>query len=42
MDTVLLMHELGYVHRDIKPANIIYSKKDKIWKLTDFGLSEKI
>jgi serine/threonine protein kinase len=31
----------GIVHRDLKPENILYSKKDKIYKIADFGMSRR-
>lgn len=31
------MHKTEYAHKDIKPQNIIYSIKDKNWKIADFG-----
>ncbi|KAL4510154.1 hypothetical protein ABPG72_010347 [Tetrahymena utriculariae] len=36
------MHELNYAHKDIKPQNIIYSIKDKCWKIADFGCIQVI
>ena len=36
---MISINEKGYTHRDIKPENILI--KDKIFKLTDFGLSKK-
>lgn len=29
----------GIVHRDLKPENILYSKKDNIYKISDFDLA---
>ncbi|KAL4466980.1 hypothetical protein ABPG74_010577 [Tetrahymena malaccensis] len=36
------MHSLNYAHKDIKPQNIIYSIKDKCWKIADFGCIQVI
>ncbi|EAR96986.2 tetratricopeptide repeat protein (macronuclear) [Tetrahymena thermophila SB210] len=36
------MHTLNYAHKDIKPQNIIYSIKDKCWKIADFGCIQVI
>lgn len=36
---ILEIHQQNFIHRDIKPHNIIYSKNDRSWKLTDFGLA---
>jgi len=44
------IHRKGHIHRDIKPANgvalyhvtdvlVLYSRKDALWKLADFGLT---
>jgi serine/threonine protein kinase len=33
------MHEISLAHLDIKPGNIIYSLKNKCYKLIDFGQS---
>ena len=32
-------HQQNIVHRDIKPGNIMYSPKDKLVKITDFGIA---
>lgn len=32
-------HQAGVVHRDIKPANVMYDKKTKTVKVTDFGIA---
>lgn len=32
-------HQQHVVHRDIKPANIIYDKKKRVAKITDFGVA---
>ena len=39
LETVLKIHELNVSHKEINPSNFIFSKKDKIWKLNDFGVS---
>ena len=36
------MHELNISHKEVCPNNYIYSKKDKMWKLNDFGVSINI
>lgn len=33
-------HSIGIIHRDIKPSNILIDPKNKIAKLTDFGISK--
>jgi serine/threonine protein kinase len=44
------IHQKGHIHRDIKPANgvtlysnadilVLYSSKDDLWKLAEFGLT---
>jgi len=33
------LNKLNIAHIDIKKTNIGYSKKDKVWKIFDFGLS---
>jgi len=35
-------HGRGIVHRDIKPANLLWSKDEKLVKITDFGLARAI
>ncbi len=35
-------HSRGIVHRDIKPANLLWSKDEKLVKITDFGLARAI
>lgn len=32
-------HKKGIIHRDLKPSNIMFSKKDNIFKIIDFGIS---
>lgn len=32
-------HQQHVAHRDIKPANIIYDKKKRVAKITDFGVA---
>ncbi|MFT3768856.1 MAG: protein kinase [Minicystis sp.] len=32
-------HQEGVVHRDLKPANVLVRKKDKVAKVTDFGIA---
>ena len=32
-------HKKGIIHRDLKPSNVMFSKKDKIFKIIDFGIS---
>lgn len=36
------MHKLGFAHKDIKPQNVIFSIKDKSWKIADFGCIQRI
>ena len=35
-------HGRGIVHRDIKPANLLWSKNEKLVKITDFGLARAL
>ncbi|KAL6720794.1 Protein kinase protein rad53 [Lecanora helva] len=45
LDAVIYLHERGITHRDIKPDNILVAGDDpldKIFKLTDFGLSKQV
>ncbi|NOY86920.1 MAG: protein kinase [Deltaproteobacteria bacterium] len=35
-------HSKGIVHRDIKPANLLWSRDEKLVKITDFGLARAI
>ncbi|WP_198314538.1 CHASE2 domain-containing serine/threonine-protein kinase [Chitinibacter sp. GC72] len=32
-------HQAGVVHRDIKPANVMYDRKTRTVKVTDFGIA---
>jgi eukaryotic-like serine/threonine-protein kinase len=32
-------HEEGVIHRDLKPANVLLRKKDRVAKVTDFGIA---
>lgn len=32
-------HEKGIIHRDLKPSNIMFSEKEGIFKIIDFGVS---
>lgn len=32
-------HERGIIHRDLKPSNIVFSTKEKLFKIIDFGVS---
>ena len=32
-------HGEGVIHRDLKPANVLLRKKDKVAKVTDFGIA---
>src|SRR6185437_2257206 len=32
-------HQEGVIHRDLKPANVIVRRKDKVAKVTDFGIA---
>ncbi len=32
-------HQEGVIHRDLKPANVLLRKKDKVAKVTDFGIA---
>ncbi len=32
-------HEKGIIHRDLKPSNIMFSTREKIFKIIDFGVS---
>jgi serine/threonine-protein kinase len=32
-------HQEGVIHRDLKPANVLIRKKDKVAKVTDFGIA---
>jgi serine/threonine protein kinase len=33
-------HEEGVIHRDLKPANVLIRKKDRVAKVTDFGIAK--
>ena len=35
------MHNRNLCHRDIKPENILYSRKEKVVKIVDFGICKK-
>lgn len=32
-------HRKGIIHRDLKPSNVVYSTKEKMFKIIDFGVS---
>lgn len=32
-------HGKGIIHRDLKPSNVVYSTKEKMFKIIDFGVS---
>ncbi len=32
-------HGKGIVHRDLKPSNVVFSTKEKLFKIIDFGVS---
>ena len=32
-------HKKGIIHRDLKPSNVMFSNKDKNFKIIDFGIS---
>lgn len=32
-------HRKGIIHRDLKPSNVVFSTKEKIFKIIDFGVS---
>ena len=32
-------HQEGVIHRDLKPANVIVRRKDRVAKVTDFGIA---
>lgn len=32
-------HKHNVIHRDLKPSNIMFSEKDKLFKIIDFGVS---
>ena len=34
------VHSYHIIHRDIKPSNFLYCRKDKTFKLVDFGLAQ--
>ncbi len=48
---LVYIHSLDVVHRDLKPANgalpwrfidlVLYSRRDSVWKLADFGLASE-
>jgi len=38
MKGLLKLNKRGYAHADIKPNNLVYSKKDGLVKMIDFGL----
>lgn len=40
LTTVKSCHAARVLHMDIKPPNIVYSVRDKMFKLTDFGASQ--
>jgi len=42
IDAVRHCHERDIIYGDLKPANIIFSNKDRCFKLTDFGSSVKV
>lgn len=32
-------HSKGIIHRDLKPSNVVFSTKEKLFKIIDFGVS---
>ncbi|MCI8948345.1 MAG: protein kinase [Lachnospiraceae bacterium] len=32
-------HGKGIIHRDLKPSNVVFSAKEKLFKIIDFGVS---
>jgi serine/threonine-protein kinase len=39
LDGLKYAHEKGIIHRDLKPENVVYSTKEKVLKIIDFGVS---
>mmetsp|Transcript_439 Transcript_439/g.753 ORF Transcript_439/g.753 Transcript_439/m.753 type:complete len:324 (+) Transcript_439:141-1112(+) len=37
-----VLHRSGWIHCDIKPSNILWSRKEKLLKICDFGFAEPI
>lgn len=42
VESLLYLHEQGWVHRDVKPDNFLFSDETEKMKLIDFALARKI